>query len=173
MKRNLGQIVVIGYIFIGFLLTMSVLAEGIPSIGEISVSPEHPAKQSDVTFTVDITGDDISSVRIIINECNKPLKICHAPPQNISMNNVDNDTYQAVVTLEWDDVTSITYHVIVKSNGEWTEYREHTTSLSIPSEESTGSNDSNGSNSTPGFETILFIIALISVVILSRKFKLK
>ena len=161
--KNLGQLLVIGIFCIGiFLSTLSTMAE--PIVGEITLNPDHPPIQSEVIFSVDISGNSISSVRLILNECNKPKKICHAPPQNVSMSNVKDNSYEAKVTLEWDDVTSITYHIEIKSEGKWIEYDEHTTTLS------TNSGDSNGS---PGFEIMIFLIAIISVFFLFRKFKTK
>jgi hypothetical protein len=153
-----------------FLLNLGTLAIGEPIVGEIILNPENPKMQSDVTFTVDISGDSISSVRLVLNECNKPKKICHAPPQNVSMNKVSGNTYQTVVTLQWDDVSSITHHIEVISDGKWIEYEEFTTNLDIDSEGSSGSSDSNGS---PGFEIIVFFIAIVCVLLLFKKFKLK
>jgi hypothetical protein len=150
-----------------FFFNTITTVEGDPIVGEIILNPENPAMQSDVSFTVDISGDSISSVRIILNECNKPKKICHAPPQNISMDKISGNTYQTVVTLQWDDVSSITYHIELISDGKWIEYEEFTTNLAIGSEESS---DSNGS---PGFEIIVFFIAIVCIVSLIKKFKLK
>lgn len=168
MMKNLGLFLLINIFCIGmFLSTIGTMAGAVPIVGDITLIPEHPPIQSDVAFSVDISGDSISSVRLLINECNKPLKICHAPPQNVSMSKVNDDTYEAEVTLQWDDVTSITYYISIKSDGKWTEYDEHSTTLA------TNSGDSNGSNGSPGFETILFLIAMISVVFLFKKFKSK
>ena len=102
-----------------FLPIVSTIPGAKPIVGDITLIPAHPAPQSVVKFSVDISGDSISSVRIKVFECNKETGICHAPPQNISKRNVDGDTYEAKVTLKWDDVTSIKYNVEIKSDGEW------------------------------------------------------
>lgn len=168
MMKSLGHFIIIFFFCIGmFLSAIGTMAGAEPIVGDITLDPDHPPIQSEVTFSVDISGDSISSVRLILNECNKPMKICHAPPQNVSMSNVKDDTYEAKVTLEWDDVTSITYHIEIKSDGKWIEYDEHTATLS------TNSGGSNGSNGSPGFEIMVFLIAIISVVLLLKKFKSK
>lgn len=171
MIKRLKKILLISVFFVSmFLLNVSSLVISEPIIGEIILDPEKPKMQSDVTFTVDSSGNSISSVRLVLNECNKPKKICHAPPQNVSMNKVSGNTYQAVVTLQWDDVSSITYHIEVISDGKWIEYEEFTTNLSIGSEGSNGSGDSNGS---PGFEILVFFIAIFGIILLFKKFKFK
>ena len=170
MIKNLRQFLVVFIFCINvFLLNVGSMAEGEPIVGDITLSPEKPTMQSDVTFSVDISGDSITSVRLLLNECNKPLKICHAPPQNVSMSKVGN-TYQTVVTLQWDDVSSITYHIGLISDGKWVEYDEYTTNLST---DSGGSNDSNDSNGSPGFEIMVFLMAIVGVVLLFKKFKPK
>ena len=171
MIKRLRKLFLIFVFFAGiFLLNLGTIAIGDPIVGEIILNPEKPKMQSDVTFTVDISGDSISSVRLVLNECNKPKKICHAPPQNVSMNKVSGDTYQTVVTLQWDDVSSITYHIELISNGEWIEYEEFTTNLLIDSEGTSSSGDSNGS---PGFEIMVFLLAIVGVVLIFKKFKFK
>lgn len=158
------------FYFIGmvvFLPTINTINATTPIVGVITLEPAHPAPQSVVTFSVDISGDSISSVRIVLNECDKERGICHAPPQNVSMSKKSGNTYEARVTLQWDDVTSITYHIELKSNGKWIEYDAHTITLS------TNQGSSNDSNGSPGFEILTFLIAIICVVLLINRFKLK
>ena len=172
MIKKFGQPILISFFCIGmFLSTVVTICGAEPSVGDITLIPASPAPQSDVTFSVDISGDNISSVRIIIFECDKKIGLCHAPPQNISMTNIDDNTYEAEVTLIHDDVTSTTYHVEIESDGKWIVYEEYTTALSTPS----GDSDTNGDNSngSPGFEIIIFLIAIIGVVLLFKKFKSK
>ena len=153
--------------FLGIIISLIIVCSvpgANPTVGDITLKPAHPAPQSDITFSVDITGDSISSVRIVLNECDKPKGICHAPPQNVSMNKKSGNTYEAKVKLQWDDVTSITYHIELKCDGKWIEYEDHSTTLS------TNSEDSNGS---PGFEIIIFVIAMIFVILLLNRSKSK
>ena len=168
MMKSLKQFLFIGIFCIGIVLSIVITIAGAePIVGDITLNPEKPAPQSDVTFSVDISGNSISSVCIIVSECNKPEKICHAPPQNVSMNKVNANTYEKKVTLMWDDVISITYHIEIESDGKWIEYDEHTAALL------TNSGSLNGTNGSPGFEILVFLIVIISVVLLLKKFKSK
>jgi hypothetical protein len=146
------------------ILSIGTVLGADPTVGNIKLNPEKPAPQSVVTFSVDISGGSIQSVRILLNECDKDKGICHVPPQNVSMSKKSGNTYEGKVTLKWDDVTSITYHIELKSNGKWIEYEDHTTFLS------THSGNSNGS---PGFEITFFIILIIGFVIFLKKLKSK
>jgi len=157
----------ITYVFtIGiFLLTIYTLAGDNPNI-DITLSPENPAPKSVVTFSVDIDGDSISTVRLIIRECDKETGTCHFP-QNISMSKINDDTYETAVQLEYDDVNSITYQIVIQSGGKWTEYNEYTADLSIKSDK-----NENNSNGTPGFEIMVFVLAMIGFL-LFKSFKSK
>lgn len=169
MKNKNIRISSLNFLVIVIILsTISTKVGADISVGTIKVTPDKPALLSDVTFSVDISGDSITSVRIIIRECNKEIGLCHAPPQNISMEKVSSDIYEADVTLLHDDVTSITYNVVVKSDGKWTDYDEYTTYLSV-------SSNSNGNDSigTPGFEIFVFLIAIISFSLIYKKIRQK
>jgi hypothetical protein len=164
MIEKFGQFLFINFFCICILLiAVGSISEADPIVENITLIPNNPPPQSEVTFSVDIGGNSISSVWIVIFECNEETGICHAPPQNVSMRKVDGDTYEAEVTLEWDDVSKIKYNVKIKSDGEWFEYKEHITTLSTNPE---NLNDSNGS---PGFEIIVFFISMIVVVFLLKK----
>ena len=168
MKNNLRLILVAYFLCVFLFLSTSGTVSGAnPTVGEIKLTPSHPAPQSVVTFSTEISGDSVSSVRIVLSECDKEMGICHAPPQNVSMSKKSGNTYEAKVTLQWDDVTSITYHIELKNDGKWVEYEDHTTTLS------TSSGDSNDSNGSPGFEIIIFFMAVIGVLLLFNRFKSK
>ena len=165
MKKNYRYIQISLLLFISlFLLITEIVPGANPTVGEIILVPAHPAPKSDVTISTDISGNSVSKVRLIINECNKETGVCYAP-RNISMNKKNGDTFEAKITLQWDDVTSITYHIKLESGGKWIDYDEYTTLLSISSG---NSNDTNGS---PGFEIILFLFAVIGFIIFFKKFK--
>jgi len=164
MINKIGKILLIYLFGIGlFLSAVLPLAGDNPSV-DITLNPTKPTPKSVVTFSVDISSDSISTVRLLINECNKEAEVC-LMSRNISMNKVDNDTYETEVELEYNDATSITYHIAVKSDGKWTNSNEYTTYLLINSE-----NDSNGS---PGFEIMVFLITVACVLFLFKKFKSK
>ena len=166
MIKRLRKIFLISVFFAGmFLSNLGTIAIGDPIVGEIFLNPEKPKMQSDVTFTVDISGDSISSVQLVLSECNKDTGLCHIS-RNISMSKKSGDTYEAKIPLEWDDVNSINYKISLESNGKWIQSEEHTTYLALDSDGSSDSNDS------PGFELIVFIIAIMSFILLFKKSKL-
>ena len=161
--KNQSLRIIIAYflsIFL-FLSIINIVTAANPTVGEIKLVPAYPAPKSDVTISTDITGGDVTKVRLIINECNKETGICYLP-RNMSMSKKSGNTYEAKITLEWDEVTSITYHISLESDGKWIEYEEHTTLLS------TSSNDSNGS---PGFEIFIFLIAILGMIFYFKKYK--
>ena len=84
MKNKFKKLIIVNLlcIFLFFSIVNTVQAD--PSVGEIKLNPPRPAPQSDVTISTDITGGDISKVRLIINECDKETGVCHVP-RNISM----------------------------------------------------------------------------------------
>ena len=164
MKKNYRYIQISLLLCIPLLLSIIVTVSGAnPTVGEIILVPANPAPKSDVTISTDISGSSVSKVRLIINECNKQTGICYAP-RNISMNKKNGDTYEAKITLQWDDATSMTYHIKLESGGKWIDYDEYTTLLST----SSGNSNTNGS---PGFEIILFLFAVIGFIIYFKKFK--
>ena len=150
-----------------------------PTFDEIIVTPEEPTRQSEVTFTVDITGDDIEEVRLIYKECND--EFCHAK-ENISMAE-DDGTWDATTTLEWDDTTYCDCWLVIKSNGTWYDYETDnstwTTFTVVEGDDGTDGNGGNGGDGTddtdggtPGFELILVMISIIvALSIYKRKRK--
>jgi hypothetical protein len=172
MKKEFSKKIIINYficISLFFLLITTVSAEN-PTIGEIKLEPANPAPESEVTISTDITGGNVSNVRLIISECNKETGVCHIP-RNISMSKKSGDTYEIEIMLEWDDATSIKYQIRLENDGAWIIYDEYTSALSTPS----GGSDTTGDNSngSPGFEIIIFLIALIGVILSFKKFKTK
>jgi hypothetical protein len=164
MKKKSKCIIISNFLFMILLFSIiNTVSASNPTVGEIKLVPAHPTPQSDVTISTDIDGGEISKVRLIINECDKETGVCHVS-RNISMSKKSGNTYEAKITLEWEEVTSITYHISLESDGKWIEYDEHTTKLSTGE----SSNDSNGS---PGFEIIVFLIAIIGFVLYFRRFK--
>ena len=163
MKVTFKRLIIVNFICIFLFLLISNTVQADPTVGKIKLDPANPAPQSDVTISTEITGGDVSKVRLIINECDKETGVCHVP-RNISMSKKSGNTYETKVTLEWEEVTSITYHISLESNGKWIEYDEYTTKLSTGG----SSNDSNGS---PGFELIIFLIAIFGFILFFKRFK--
>jgi hypothetical protein len=164
MIRKFGRFLLINLFCMFFILfTIGNIVTADPIVEKITLTPKNPTPRSEVTFSVDFSDDSITSAWIVVSECNKEKGICHAPPQNISLTKIDSNTYENDVTLMWDDVTTITYKVVIKSDGKWTAFEDHTTVLTTNSDKS---NDSNGS---PGFEIIIFLIAIIGLILISKK----
>ena len=155
----------ITYLFciISFLLIINTVYAANPTIGEIKLEPANPAPQSEITISTDITGEDVSEVKIIISECNKDTGLCHIS-RNVSMNKKSGDTYEAKIMLQWDDVNTIKYQIILESVGKWIKSDEFSADLSM---------DSGDSNGSPGFESMVFLIAIVSFILLFKRFKSK
>jgi hypothetical protein len=142
----------------------SALAAG-PTFGGITVSPTSPTALSTVTLSVILSGDTPSEVRVIVEECNGRTGICYPDIQNVSMSLFSAGNYKANVTLKHADATYITCQVVAKTSGTWTSSLKENVNLS----ENTNGNDGND-DKTPGFEVVLFIIAIgVSLIVLARK----
>jgi hypothetical protein len=161
MKNRFIRFIFVNFLCIFLFLSIVNPIQADPTVGEIKVTPANPAPKSEVTISTDISGESVSKVCLVINECNKALGICYKG-RNITMNKKSGNTYEKTFSLEYEEVTSITYYINLESNGKWIDYAEHTTKLS------TGSGSSNES---PGFEIILILIAIICFLIYSKKLK--
>ena len=161
--RKFGKILFINLFCVSLILLMGNIAVADPIVEDITLNPKNPTPLSDVIFSVDFSGNSISSAWIVVSECNKEKGICHAPPQNVSLTKIDSNTYENDVNLMWDDVTSITYKVVINSNNKWIAFEDHTTVLS------TNSGSSNESNDSPGFEIIIFLVAILGCILIIKK----
>ncbi|DAC73344.1 MAG TPA: hypothetical protein DSN98_00205 [Thermoplasmata archaeon] len=135
-----------------------------PTIGSVTITPNEPAPQSSVNFSVNIVGDGISAVYLHYKECN--VQICKVF-NNISMTKLSGNTYEKKIKLTWDEATYITYNFEINSNGVWTKTEYVNVSLK-PVTNDDGNNTNN--NKQPGFEILFFVAAVgVSVIILGRK----
>jgi hypothetical protein len=158
--------------FVLLVVVMSVLgatfvsaATAGPTFGGITVSPTSPTALSTVTLSVILSGDTPSEVRVTVEECNGRTGICYPDIQNVTMSLFNAGNYKTNVTLKHADATYITCHVVAKTSGTWTSSPEKKINLS----ENTNGNDGND-DKTPGFEVVLFIIAIgVSLIVLARK----
>lgn len=166
MKNERKIIVFVALIAISLLGT-SVGVAAAPTIGEVTLNPEKPTPQSNVTFSVNVTGDVVSSVWLVFKECKQGL--CYQN-KNVSMTKVGG-IYEKKVALEREEATYITYHIEANSNGEWA--RSESVNLTL-AEKTNGDHNSNSNgntgNKTPGFELVLFIVAVgLGFILLRRK----
>lgn len=147
-----------------------------PSYTEIAVSPEEPTRLSEVTFTVNITGEDIEEVRIIVEECIEGL--CYPDLHNESMENTQGNDWEGTATLVHDDATYGTCWLVIKSNGTWYDFRENRKEFDVlPIEENGQTNgDTNGdggTDGTPGFELILVVVSIAIILSIYRKKRMR
>jgi len=151
------------------IVAAAVESTAAPTIGPVTLTPEHPSSLSTVTFSVDITGDDITAVYLIYKECDP--SICKVN-RNISMEQTTGTTYEVTTALTYDEATYITYHLEINSSGVWTKTEHVNVTLSPETPDNGNHNDSNGSNNknTPGIEIILFMGAVgILLLAMGRK----
>jgi hypothetical protein len=140
-----------------------------PTFGEITLSPAAPTALSTVTLSVILGGDTPSDVRVTVEECNGRTGICYPDIQNVSMSLFSAGNYKTNVTLKHADATYITCQVVAKTSGTWTSSPKKNVNLS---ENTNGNHNGNNGNDdkTPGFEVVLFIIAIgLSLIVLGRK----
>ena len=165
MKQFCAKIFFIIFIFFSFLLiNNSVIAE--PVVEEIITEPVNPTHKSTFTVTAKITGEDVSSVNIIITECNDEVCIEN---EEYEMNQNDAGEWVAEPTLQDSSGASsfIKYEFEIIDNGE--EYNiDEGFKVDIKAEPK----DNNDDNGSPGFEMIVLLAAILLAIILLRKKRL-
>ncbi len=156
-----------GMLFCVVALLPVIVSAAPPAIGEIMINPVQPAVQSLITFTVDVTGEQVLGVYIIVQECNEKTGICYTP-QNMSMSEITQGTYQTRLTLIYPDATYIQYSVNVHSATGWNKTPDIKTNLAEPSN---GSNDGSTNTKSPGFEIFILVLSLsiVGSVLLRKK----
>jgi len=166
----------------GLLLSFSGIGSADdPTYENIVIDPIDPTRQSEVKFSVDVTGEDIEEVWISIEECAlTPDYFCHPVSLNISMSKVDG-TWEATATLEWDDTEEGHAWLAIKSNGTWYDFggdfTKHTNFTVVPGDDGTNGNGGNGDNGgndgngedTPGFELIILVISVIVALFVFKR----
>ncbi len=131
--------------------------------GTITVTPSAPTALSTVTISTPISGEAPSEVRVTVEECNGNTGICYPDIQNVSMPLVGSSIYRANVTLKHSDATYITLKVVTKSSGVWQEASQKRVNLSATP-------DGNNGKKSPGFELVVFVVAIgVILIALGRK----
>ena len=134
-----------------------------PSVGAVTISPSNPTALSNVTFTAEVTGEDINAVHLIYKECDP--EICKHI-KNTTMTEISAGTYQATITLAWDKATYMTYYFEINIAGTWTK----TEYVNVTLTPSNGNGNTTNGDKSPGFEILLFVAAIGgSVILLTRK----
>ena len=140
-----------------------------PTLGEVTVNPEHPMRFSEVTFSVNVIGEGISSVKIAVLECNASAGICEKNRDNITMQLVDGNLYRASVTLNYATASYLSYWIYVQDSTGLTTLPNAQgvkVNVSVSSTNGTNGNNNNGGGKSPGFEMVLFIAAVCGMMIL-------
>ena len=139
----------------------------------IQITPTKPEPESDVTFEVDLTGENVQNAYLWIQECNINTGICYTN-DNISMTETQEGIYETTYTLEHDDATYFQYSIIVKTGSGWQTFFEQT---KVNLAESTN-NDNNGNSNngdpgsdTPGFEFVFLSISVIFILLMMYRRK--
>lgn len=148
-----------------------------PVLGEVTLTPDHPTKLSTIKFDVNVVGEDIKTVKIIVLECNATTGICQNNRDNQTMQHIGGNLYRANITLDYAPASYITYWVYVEgSTGLSTTLpNSHGVKLNLSVESHNGNNTDDGNNQdggkkSPGFEVILlFAAVMVAVILVGRK----
>ena len=165
------------------IILLSVLASNVaatPVVDEINYEPENPAPESTVTFTATISGDNITMVNITVSECidSEELKVCFSK-QTVTMTELGNSEYRAEINLQEDRANYIQYYFDITADGIEERLVNSSWKVNLSTEPNdNGSNgngngngtNGNGDNGSPGFEAIVFFIAVaITAMVIIRK----
>jgi len=165
MKIRTKKICISG-IILGMLLLTTSVSSAVPALDKMVLNPAVVTPQSDVTFTADIEDYDFAkNVYLIVEECT--FGFCYADSFNESMSDNGEGKFEKKITLKHDDATEIKYHVEIEgTDGEWTASKVTYVNLDTTGSSNGGDNDS---NSTPGFELIFLLMAVIVGFVSFRK----
>ncbi|UCD14040.1 MAG: hypothetical protein JSW60_01090 [Thermoplasmatales archaeon] len=170
MKKTLKNALVITLVA-GLCLSFSGIVAAVdPSYEEIIVSPAEPPRLSEVSFSVDVTGENIEEVRVIVEECT--AQICYPDLRNESMTNTQGNTWEGTVTLIHDDAIYCTTWLVIKSDGTWYNFKDLRKEFNLSIDTGNGDTnggDGNGGDGAPGFELILLVISLVLALFIYKK----
>ena len=177
MKKMLVLMLVTGLC----LTFMGVATADEPSFGTITLNPETPTRQSEVTFSVDVTGDDIEEVYVKVQECYYiPSYQCHTVLLNVSLEDEDG-TWEGSGTLQYDNTDEgHCWLEILLSNGTWYDYGAGhedtwTNFTVVAGDDGTDGGDTggDGEEDTPGFELLIVVVSLILALFIYKKKRIK
>ncbi|MFO7677432.1 MAG: hypothetical protein R6V50_03500 [Thermoplasmatota archaeon] len=155
------------------ILILSIFAALMGNVGadqsivkEVTIVPENPSAGSEITVTVELEGEDIQAVHVIIQECIGTLGICRFQ-ENITMTQTEAGTYEVNYKLQDDEATYITYFFHINKAGNW--IQTNGVDIDLQSIPSNGGDDNGSDDSTPGFGITLTIISIIVIIFLFEK----
>lgn len=180
MKKTLKNALIAMVAICLFSSVVAIVSAEDPSYEDIVWSPEEPIRESEVSFTVDITGDVPEEVYVRVEECNDIF--CYQDILNESMMNTVGNTWEGSVTLVHDDTTYCTVWLEILSNGNWTNFKESRITFDVYEDTGNGENGGNGDNGengengtddTPGFEVIVLVISIIVAISIYKKKRIR
>lgn len=179
MRKNLKNVLLVMLVAGLCLAIVGIANADEPSVGEIRISPEEPTRQSEVNFSVSVTGDNIEKVYVKVEECvgdpDSPDYFCYTGLLNVSLTNVGG-TWKGTGTLQYDNSDEGHSWLVVKSNGTWYDFKNDRTTWTnftiVPADDGADGNGADGGDSTdktPGFELILVIVSIVVALFIYKK----
>ena len=120
-KRNIVRMIQLFVIWMLILLVVPI----INAEPTVEITPTKPKVNADVTFEVDLTGENVQNAYLWIQECNGNTGICYTD-QNLSMTETSEGMYEVSTKLEHDDATYFQYSVFVDTGSNWLTFFEQT-----------------------------------------------
>ena len=166
-KKNITKI-------IQLIIVWSLILQVVPVIQAqptIDITPTKPEAESDVTFEVDLTGENVQNAYLWIQECNINTGICYTD-QNVSMTETSDGIYETTFTLEHDDATYFQYSIIVDTGSGWSTFFEETkVNLAEPSNNNGNTGNGDSGEDTPGFEFVALFLSVIFILLIMYRRK--
>lgn len=161
MKAHIRNIIFLLLVVSLLYLSANGMVAAKPVINDVVLDPSNPIPLSTILFTLTVSSEEtIEKVRLVVSECTRGACCMCSRGYSEIMDQVDQGTYQARVTLEQEEAVAMKYHFEIKSDGMW--YRYDKTDLYIEDE-------------SLGFKVALFSLVIpigITLLLLSKRRKL-
>jgi hypothetical protein len=176
MKKKNLKILMISLILFGVYGLTTVNAAN-ALVSTLIINPEKPAPESILDIQVNLGIEDfegIEQTNVDIQECNGNTGVCYMG-QNVTMNLVMEDDYEATIKLEHSDATYFVCKIYVKTLKGW-EMRINETFYIYESQPNNNGNGNNtngndNGNDTPGFEVLGIFFGIVFIVYMINKKK--
>ena len=159
---------------IQLIIVWSLILQVVPAIQAeptIQITPTKPEPESDVTFEVDLTGENVQNAYLWIQECNVNTGICYKN-DNISMTDTSDGIYETTYTLEHDDATYFQYSIIVNTGSGWSTFFKQTkVNLAEATNNNGNTNNGDSDSGTPGFEFVALFMSVIFILLIMYRRK--
>jgi hypothetical protein len=168
IKNNL----ILGSSIIATLLLFSTFSVADPVLENVIIEPDEITVKSDVTVTASFDWDNITDVILYIEECSSIQQSCFITHSE-KMSTINNSEFTATIPLTIDKTTYITYYFDVVADGQTYQLinlSSWTVNLNLDNDNTNQNGDeATNDDGTPGFEILIFFIAIISALIIYRK----